>query len=154
MVKSPVLRLAQNWKPAPSAPNGEDQSRLVAYLLQSNARATNPVSIPRILEDVEFARSYNRHSLQHRLVGPLQKRKGIFVGWNRGGLFRATSAEDADAALATYTARARAELHHARNLEALAKRTRLFEGYVSKPPGVAAFIGGAGSSDVASRECL
>jgi hypothetical protein len=58
----------------------------------------------------------------------------VFVGTSSAGLFLVTTPEDADATLGFYTARVRAELHHARNLRRLAKRAKLMEGYVTAIP--------------------
>src|SRR5690606_22990049 len=92
---------------------------------------------------------------QQQLVGPLRRDPRVFVGTSNAGLYLVTTPEDADATLGFYTSRVRAELHHARNLRRLAKRTRLMEGYTSAIPEkrerATVYVDESGSPDVSDQ---
>jgi hypothetical protein len=131
MSKSKLVRLAERWKPRDGDPDGEDQRRLLDYLLERSASWSNPVTIDKVLEEAGFANSYSRSAFQHRLLGPLRKRCDVFVGTGSSGIFLVTTPQDADQTLGFYTTRVRQELRHARNLRNLARHTKLFESYTS-----------------------
>ena len=103
-------------------------------MLEHNVTVTNPRSIESLLKSGLFTREYKRSQFQQQVVGPLRRDPRIFVGWSGGGLFLVTSPDAADAALAAYTGRIRAELRHARSLRKLARRTRLMDGHVVSMP--------------------
>jgi hypothetical protein len=153
MSKSRLLKLAERWKPRDGDPDGEDQRRLIEYLLERSASWSNPVTIETVLEEAGFENSYSRSAFQHRLLGPLRKRRDIFVGTGNGGIFLVTTPEDADQTLGFYTTRVRQELRHARNLRNLARRTKLFEGYTPaadpKKPRAIIFIDESGTPTTA-----
>jgi hypothetical protein len=111
---------------------GHDKKVLVDYLLTNGFGAGNPITITQILKDLQFGSRYTRESFQHHLLGPLRRDRRVFVGTSNAGVFLVITPQDADATLGFYTWRIRAELRHARNLRALAKRTKLFEDYKSK----------------------
>ncbi|MGE0811720.1 MAG: DUF3800 domain-containing protein [Vicinamibacterales bacterium] len=58
----------------------------------------------------------------------------MFIGTSNRGVFLVLTPEDADATLGFYSWRIRAEMRHARNLRALAKRTKLFDGHATAIP--------------------
>ena len=134
MAKSRLVRLAELWTPDPDDPFGEDKRRLLKYLRENNNSASNPVTLPEILKNVKFTRSYRREALQHKLLGPLRRDARVFVGTSSKGIFLVTTPEDVDATLGFYTWRIRAELRHARNLRGLAKRTKLLDGHKTTIP--------------------
>lgn len=134
MPKPRLVRLAESWRPDPDDPYGEDKQRLIRYLLENNRSAANPVTLPQVLREVEFTRSYRREALQHKLLGPLRRDSRVFVGTSNAGIFLVTKPEDVDATLGFYTWRIRAELRHARNLRALAKRTKLLDNHATTIP--------------------
>ncbi|HXG70834.1 MAG TPA: DUF3800 domain-containing protein [Gemmatimonadaceae bacterium] len=134
MAKLRTVRLAESWVPDPGDPYGEDKRRLIRFLLDNRITSANPKTLPSILADVEFTQTYRREALQHKLLGPLRRDPRVFIGTSSTGIFLVTTPEDVDATLGFYTWRVRAELRHARNLRALAKRTKLFAGYHSTVP--------------------
>lgn len=134
MPEPKLVRLAKTWHPEPDDKYGEDKRRLIRYPLDTGKSASNPVTLPEILDKVKFTRSYHREALQHKLIGPLRRDPKVFVGPPNAGIFLVTTPEDVDATLGLYTWRIRAELRHARNLRALAKRTKLLEGHKSTLP--------------------
>lgn len=71
-------------------------------------------------------------------------------------MFLVTTPEDVDATLGFYTWRVRAELRHARNLRALAKRTKLLAGYESKIPDnkerAVIYLDESGNPDIEDRD--
>jgi hypothetical protein len=93
--------------------------------------SANPKKINSILKQVEFTRPYRREAFQHQILGPLRRDPRVFVGTSSAGIFLVTTPQDADVTLGFYTWRVRAELRHARNLRALAKRAKLFSGHQS-----------------------
>ena len=129
MLKPRLVRLAEKWKPSPEDPFGEDQRRLVTFLLERSTTWQNPIPIDRILKEAGFVQTYSRSAFQHRLLGPLRRRRDVFIGTGGGGLYLVLSAEDAHQTLAFYTTRIRSELRHARNLRILARRSKLFQEY-------------------------
>ncbi len=133
MSKPKLVRLAERWKPLEGDPCGQDQKRLIDFLLQRSASWIHPVAIEKVLDEAGFVNTYSRTAFQHKLLGPLRKRRDVFVGTGGGGIFLVTTPEDADQTLAFYTNRIRQELRHARNLRTLARRTKLFAGYTSRP---------------------
>lgn len=134
MPKPRLVRLVESWAPDPEDQYGEDKRRLIRFLLDTGKSATNPVTLPEILKKVRFTRPYSREALQHKLLGPLRRDAKVFVGTSSRGIFLVTTPEDMDATLGFYTWRIRAELRHARNLRALAKRTKLLAGYQTQIP--------------------
>lgn len=156
MAKSRMVRFAETWTPDPDDPLGEDKRRLVTYLLENQVTVENPRSIESILDQGLFSKAYTRSAFQHRLLGPLREDPRVFVGTSNAGLFLVTTPEDADATLAFYTSRIRAELRHARNLRKLAKRTKLMDGYLSAIPEkkdrATIFLDESGSPSVADHE--
>lgn len=131
MPKPRVIRLAESWSPAPGDPYGEDKRRLIKYLLENDIGSKKPLPISSILALGIFVSHYTREQFQHRLLGPLRRDPRVFVGTSSAGIFLVTTPQDADATLGFYTWRVRAELHHARNLRRLARRTKLMSGYSS-----------------------
>ena len=156
MAKLRIVRFAETWTPDPDDPLGEDKHRLVAYLLENQVTVENPRSIQSILDAGLFSKSYTRSAFQHQLLGPLREDPRVFIGTSNAGLFLVTTPEDADATLAFYTSRIRAELRHARNLRKLAKRTKLMDGYVSTIPQkkdrATIFLDESGSPNVRDNE--
>jgi hypothetical protein len=134
MPKLRTIRLAESWAPDPDDDYGEDKRRLIRYLLDNEITSTKPISLKEILQQVKFTRKYRREALQHKLLGPLRRDQKVFVGTSSKGIFLVTTPQDVDTTLGFYTWRVRAELRHARNLRALAKRTKLLAGYESKIP--------------------
>jgi hypothetical protein len=134
MPKPRLVRLAETWVPRSNDAYGEDKRRLIRFLLENQKSVSNPVTLPEILQKVKFTRSYHREALQHKLLGPLRRDSKVFVGTSSRGIFLVTTPEDADATLGFYTWRIRAELRHARNLRALARRTKLFHGHATAVP--------------------
>ncbi|MGE0705733.1 MAG: DUF3800 domain-containing protein, partial [Vicinamibacterales bacterium] len=126
-----IIRLAESWRPDPDDPFGEDKRRLLRYLLDNHITSANPKPIDAIRNQLQLTRTYSREAFQHQLLGPLRRDPRVFVGTSSTGIFLVTTAQDADATLGFYTWRVRAELRHARNLRALAKRTKLMAGYRS-----------------------
>lgn len=129
-----LVRLAKSWSPDPDDKYGEDKRRLIRFLLDNGHTAANPVTLPAVLANITFTRSYHREALQHKLLGPLRRDAKVFVGTSNAGIFLVTTADDVDATLGFYTWRIRAELRHARNLRALAKRTKLLTGHETTLP--------------------
>jgi len=154
MPKPRIVRLAESWKPDPEDPAGEDKYRLIRYLLDHEVTSANPRPINTILDNVTFTRPYGREAFQHQLLGPLRRDPRVFIGTSGAGIFLVTSAEDADATLGFYTGRVRAELRHARNLRALAKRAKLMVGYEPKIPAnrdrATIYLDESGSPDLAN----
>jgi hypothetical protein len=134
MAMSRLVRLAESWVPEPHDPFGEDKRRLIRFLLDRSVSSANPKTIPTLLREISFTRSYRREAFQHKLLGPLRRDPRVFVGVSSAGIFLVTTPEDADTTLGFYTWRVRAELRHARNLRALAKRAKLFVDHRSKIP--------------------
>ena len=134
MPKPRTVRLAESWEPDPADPFGEDKRRLIRYLLDHGITSSNPKTISAILNEVPFTTVYRREAFQHQLLGPLRRDPKVFVGTSSAGIFLVTTPEDADVTLGFYTWRVRAELRHARNLRALAKRAKLHVGHVTKTP--------------------
>ncbi|MGC4084424.1 MAG: DUF3800 domain-containing protein [Vicinamibacterales bacterium] len=132
MPKPRLVKLAESWRPDPKDPHGEDKLRLIRYLLQLETSAAAPIPILKLLREVPFTTISGREPLQHKLLGPLRRDRRVFIGTSNRGVFLVTSAEDVDATLGFYTWRVRAELRHARNLKALAKRTKVLDGYTPK----------------------
>jgi hypothetical protein len=134
VTKSRVLRMAETWSPPVGDAYGEDQRLLIRFLLNHKVTSSSPRPIASVLSSVTFTRTYRREEFQHHILGPLRRDPKVFVGTSSAGIFLVTDAADADTTLGFYTWRVRAELRHARNLRALAKRTNLFLGYESKIP--------------------
>jgi len=132
MAKPLIVKLAERWSSDPDDELGHDKRKLLDYLLKVNATAEDPVPIKIVLEEAELSRKYRREAFQHQILGPLRRDRNVFVGTSSRGIFLVTRPEDADATLGFYTWRIRAELRHARNLRALARRARLMAGYTSK----------------------
>jgi len=103
-----------------------------------------------------LANRYGRNAFQHQLLGPLRRDARVFVGTSNAGIYLVTSAEDADQTLGFYTWRVRAELRHARNLRAIAKRFRLFAGHEStiatKKERAVIYIDESGTPDIGDTE--
>jgi hypothetical protein len=156
MAKSRIRRLAESWRPDPDDLYGEDKRRLLKYLLDNNITSTNPITLERVLEKIQFSEHYRREQLQHKLLGPLRRDQRVFIGTSNAGIFLVQTPEDVDATLGFYTWRLRAEMRHARNLRALAKRTNLFVGYRSKIPAnkerAIIYIDESGNADVTNAE--
>jgi hypothetical protein len=133
-MKRRILRFAESWAPDPDDPTGEDKRRLIWFLLEHNITALNPRPIRSILDHCAFERHYTKEAFQHQLLGPLRRDPRVFIGWSGAGVFLVTTPQDADIALASYTARVRKELQHTRQLRKLAKRTKLMDGYTSSVP--------------------
>src|SRR5262249_43429217 len=114
--RTKLMRLAERWRPLADDPGGDDQRRLIDYLLARSASWFNPVTIDKVIAEAGFEKSYRRSSFQHQLLGPLRKRRDVFVGTGSTGIFLVTTPEDADQTLGFYTTRVRQELRHARNL--------------------------------------
>ena len=134
MPKPRIIRLAESWSPDPEDTLGEDKLRLIEFLLERDVGWANPMPISAVLEQVTFAREYTRNAFQHRLLGPLRRDPRVFVGTSSAGIFLVTTPADVDATLGFYTRRVRAELRHARNLRALARRAKLMEGHATEIP--------------------
>jgi hypothetical protein len=129
-----IQRLADSWRPDPDDPDGEYKLRLIRFLCRSGATSTSPIPIKRVLDESGLAGEFSREGFQHRILGPLRRDPKVFIGTSSRGIFVVLTPEDADATLGFYTWRVRAELRHARNLRALAKRTHLFKAHTSKIP--------------------
>ncbi len=127
-----LLRLAKRWKPKANDPYGVDKRTLIDFLLENQVTSQNPKQIDWLRHNLPFDRAYTRSEFQHRLLIPLRNEPTIFIGTSFG-VFLVTSAADADQALGFYSSRVRSEQRHSRNLRSLAKRTKLFDGYVSVP---------------------
>lgn len=155
MAKRATSRLAENWTPDPDDDYGEDKRRLIQYFLDRNVSSESPRTIPQILAQVRFTRSYRREAFQHQLLGPLRRDPNVFVGTSSRGIFLVITTEDADETLGFYTWRIRAELRHARNLRALAKRTKLFRGHKStiaeQKERAVIYIDESGTADIEDR---
>lgn len=155
MPKPRIIRLAERWAPDPGDPLCEDKRRLIRFLLDNGITAMTPRSIPSVLKDCQFTRDYSKEEFQRLILGPLRRDARVFVGWSGKGIFLVASAADADAALASYTGRVRAELRHARHLRKLIRRTRLMEGYRSALPDTkeraTIYIDESGSPNVADH---
>ena len=80
MTRSRLRWLAEHWRPDPGDPCGEDQHSLVQYLLERSASCKNPVPIDEARRDLGLTDTYSRSAFQHRLLGPLRKRRDVFVG--------------------------------------------------------------------------
>ena len=106
-MKPRLVRLAESWTPDPDDKYGEDKRRLIRFLLENGKSAFNAITLPAILEKVEFTRSYHREALQHKLLGPLRRDRKVFVGTSSAGVFLVTTPEDVDATLGFYTWRIR-----------------------------------------------
>lgn len=78
MAKPRLVRLAESWAPDPDDKYGEDKRRLIRYLLDNGHSALKPITLPAILDRVQFARSYHREALQHKLIGPLRRDAKVF----------------------------------------------------------------------------
>lgn len=122
MAKTPLVRLAEKYKPRPEDPLGPDKKALISYLLAHGADSTSPISIKRILKEAPLSAPYTPNRFQHQVVGPLRRERRVFIGTSNKGLFLVTNRNDADRTLAFYTWRVRAELRHARNLRGIVKR--------------------------------
>lgn len=134
MAKARIVRFAESWAPDPDDGRGEDKRILVRYLIENRVDSSNPRPIARVLRETRLGERYTKESLQHNILGPLRREPRLFVGTSSKGIFLVLSPEDADATLGFYTWRVRAELRHARNLRALAKRAKLFDGHTSTIP--------------------
>jgi hypothetical protein len=156
MAKLKLVALAEKWTPDPDDPLGEDKKRLIHYLLDNEVTSTTPVTLAKILAEVKFTQKYRREALQHQLLGPLRRERNVFIGTSNAGVFLVTTPEDVDTTLGFYTWRIRAELRHARNLRALAKRTNLLAGYKSKIPATkeraVIYIDESGNPDVGNLD--
>lgn len=130
MTPPKIIRLAASWQPKPG-PFSEDQKHLVRFLLEHEIGASSPMTISEVMTRLGLTDSYSKEAFQHQLLGPLRRDPRIFVGTSSRGIFLVKTPEDADATLGFYTGRIRAELRHARNLRALARRTKLMDGYES-----------------------
>ena len=135
MPKPRIVLLAESWTPHPTDELGPDKRKLLDYLLKIGATAESPVPIKVVLKKAGLSKKFRREAFQHQILGPLRREREVFVGTSNAGIFLVTSPEDADTTLGFYTWRIRAELRHARNLRALARRTRLMAGYKSRVRG-------------------
>lgn len=129
--RPPLLRLAERWIPNPDDPFGRDKKAPIDFLLERDVTSTNPMSIERVLTGSGLGNRYRRNAFQHKLLGPLRRDPRVFVGTSNAGIYLVTTPEDVDQTLGFYTWRVRAELRHARNLRAIAKRFNLFRGHES-----------------------
>lgn len=133
MPEAKLLRLAKRWRPQPDDPLGSVKRGLIECLIEQGASCEAPVPINRLRGLLGLENTFSREAFQHQLLGPLRRERTLFIGTGSKGVYLVTSPRDADETLGFYTWRIRAEQRHARNLRALARRTKLFEGYTATP---------------------